>query len=177
MPTHGPDLSRLSINQLSQVTGFTRATVSKRLEGLDPDETDGRSKRYVTKDALARLYRGDSLDLTEARARLAKEQADKQEMDNAIRRGDLVAGSEVEEFVIGLLSMVKTQLLAVPAKAAPEAHGAESIAEVEEVIRVLQFEALGALADAGVAWGKSGARAGSGDRTGDAEAPAASLDT
>ena len=76
----------------------------------------------------------NNLDLAKERARLAKEQADAKEMENALERGDLVyISSIVEEFKEQLIKC-KTKLFAVPSKVAAEAHAAATIVEVQSII-------------------------------------------
>lgn len=114
----------------------------KKLEGLEPISKTGRETLYDSADALARFFTGENLDLTRERARLAREQADAQELKNAEARGELVPGFEIETTLVTLYSGTQQRLLAVPAKAAPEAHGAKTIAEAEAVFRKYQIEAL-----------------------------------
>lgn len=148
MPTHRIDLDRLSLSQLTRLTGRAPATIRERLEGLEPVAQDGRTRWYEPQAALERIYGGSGYDLTAERARLAKEQADKLAMDNAETRGELVRGGSVESWLVSLLSGLVVRMRAIPAKAAPEAHGAASIAEVEAVYRRHQDEVLAEIADA-----------------------------
>lgn len=147
MPTHKPDLSRLSISQLHQLTGRSRETIRRRLEGLEPAARDGKTIWYEAREALPRIAGGEGLDLSAERARLAREQADAQEMKNAVARGELVPADQIEGAWVALLSGVRTRLLAVCGKAAPTAHAAETIAATEEAIRIVLIEALEELAD------------------------------
>lgn len=87
----------------------------------------------------------NNLDLAKERARLAKEQADAKEMENAVERGDLVYISEiVKEFREQLLNC-KTKLFAVPSKVAAEAHAAASTSEVQDLIHKAIEEATNEL--------------------------------
>ena len=83
----------------------------------------------------------NNLDLAKERARLAKEQADAKEMENAIERGDLVYISEIVEQFSDQLRKCKTKLWAAPSKVAAEAHAAASISEVQEIIEAAIKEA------------------------------------
>jgi phage terminase Nu1 subunit (DNA packaging protein) len=95
--------------------------------------------------AASRVGNGD-LNLTDERARLAKEQADAKEMENAITRGELVYIEDVAKRVEVALSNVKTKLLAVPTKVAPEAAAADDAKEVQALIERHIIEALNELA-------------------------------
>ena len=83
-----------------------------------------------------------SLDLGEERARLAKEQADAKEMENSIARGELVYIDDVASEIEKQLSKVKTKLLGVPTKAAPEAHACATVKEVQSLLEAKVVEAL-----------------------------------
>jgi phage terminase Nu1 subunit (DNA packaging protein) len=142
MPTHAADLSKLSISQLAAVSGFDRRTVRARLRGLEPVEQTGRELRCESREALAMLYTGDALELNRERARLASAQAVGQTMKNAELRRELVRGDQVEAWFVKVCSELAMRLRTVPSKAAPEAHGAETIAACEGVIRKHQDAAL-----------------------------------
>lgn len=96
--------------------------------------------------ASGRSGNGD-LDLGAERARLAKEQADAKEMENAIERGELVYIDDVaKQFESGLVK-VRTKLLAIPTKVAPEVHACATIKEVQAIIEANIIEALSELAE------------------------------
>jgi phage terminase Nu1 subunit (DNA packaging protein) len=103
---------------------------------------------YIKKLRIAASGRSSSgeLDLVAERARLAKEQADSKEMENAITRGELVYIDDVAKKVEVALSNVKIRLLAVPTKAAPEAAAADDAKEVQALIERHIIEALNELA-------------------------------
>lgn len=89
---------------------------------------------------------GHSNELMDERQRLAKEQADRIAMENAETRVEIARWVDVESFLLPLFSGVVQRLRAVPAKAAPEAHGAATIATGEAIYRRHQDEALAELA-------------------------------
>ena len=74
------------------------------------------------------------------------------ELDLRTRKGELLEAGELEAFGIGLVSTMKTRLMAVPSSAAPDVHAAETIGEVEQIIRRHVFEALEEIA--GAKWSK-----------------------
>lgn len=94
--------------------------------------------------AAGRASSGD-LDLSAERARLAKEQADAKEMENAVERGDLVYIEDVAKQIENQLTKVRTRLLAVPTKVAPEAHASATVREVQSVIEEAIVGALNEL--------------------------------
>lgn len=89
---------------------------------------------------------GEGPDLTAERARLAKEQADAQEMKNAASRGELIARADVSAVVTASFARVRARLLALPSKIAPLVLGLTSLAEIKEKISDAINEALAELA-------------------------------
>lgn len=70
-------------------------------------------------------------DLTKERTRLAKEQADAQEMRNAVTRGQLVPIEEVGQAVESEYSTVRANFLSMPGDLADDLVGLQA-AEIEE---------------------------------------------
>lgn len=91
------------------------------------------------------------LDLSTERARLAKEQADRQEMLNAQMRGELLARGDVDAAVSAAFARVRAKLLTVPGKCAAEAVAVTAPAEAEDLIRTAVCDALEELAATTVA--------------------------
>ena len=90
------------------------------------------------------------LDAAQEQALYSRAKRELVQLELEHKRGELIPADEIETFIVGLLSMVRTRLLSIPTKAAPEAHGSESIAECERIIRIHVTEALEALADTNV---------------------------
>ena len=124
---------------------IARGTITKQPRGkYDLDEATKEYIRHIREVAAGRLRAGE-LDLAEERARLAKEQADAKEMENARLRGDLVEiGSVAKEFG-RQASAVRTRLLAIPSKAAPLVISCKKPAEARAVIEDMIEEALNEL--------------------------------
>ena len=97
MTTHKQDMSKLSINQLSQITGKAYNTVKRLLAGLDPAGKDGRTLYYLTADALARIYgaKGEC-----EKERLDRVRADKVTFDLSVSRGEYLLLDDVEALLI-----------------------------------------------------------------------------
>lgn len=104
-------------------------------------------KEYL--DNLRAQARGRSgskgANLTEERARLAKESADAKEMENEVERGNLVQIEDVAKVVEGQLDRCRTKLLALPTKIAPEAHAAPTPGEARQIIETAIVDALNEL--------------------------------
>lgn len=82
------------------------------------------------------------LDLVAERARLAKAQADAQEMKNAVSRQDLIPRQSVVAGITETIAHCRAKLLSVPAKAASAVVGVDSLAEVNEILTCHVHEAL-----------------------------------
>jgi phage terminase Nu1 subunit (DNA packaging protein) len=89
--------------------------------------------------------RSSELNLQEERARLAKEQADAKEMENAIGRGELVKIDDIVKQFEDQLLKSKVKLLAVPTKVAAEVNAAKDVKECKAIIEEAVKEALSEL--------------------------------
>lgn len=148
MPTHKADLSRLSITQLGELTGRARETIRKRLNGLKPVAKDGKTIWYAPREALPLLFKKGGLDLTDERARLAKEQADAQELKNAISRGDLVLPDATDHATIALATAISARFQALGTRLAPTLAAEGKAAGCQEIVDEAVRQALLELAEA-----------------------------
>ena len=78
-------------------------------------------------------------------ARLQRAKADKAEMEAAEMRGELIPRSQIADAIHSAVIIMKTRLNAIPAKVAPLAHAAPSVAVAERHIREQVDEALDGL--------------------------------
>jgi Phage DNA packaging protein, Nu1 subunit of terminase len=103
-------------------------------------------KEYIENLRAVFTTRGTSveqgIDLTRERARLAKEQADAQQMKNDMQRGDLVEINDVTKTVEEQFLATRAKLLALPTKYGPIIHASADSAEAQEVLREAIVEAL-----------------------------------
>lgn len=131
------DLSTKVVGEL-----VSRGVLTKKDRGkYDLDEARTEYIRHLRKIAAGRANSGE-LDLGEERARLAKEQADAKEMENAMLRGELVYIDDVAKQFGQQASAVKTRLLAIPSKAAPLVINCTKPVEAREIIEEMIEEAL-----------------------------------
>lgn len=79
---------------------------------------------------------------TDQRTRLAKEQADKQEMENAVRRGELLVADEVVEAYRNEYQRCSVKLQALPTKLAPLISGAKVLSDIQLLLSTGINEAL-----------------------------------
>ena len=141
-----------SLDDCTEHLGIQQATLSKLIKHGVIDKQD-RGKYDLDEVRLAYLKHirnmagnnNNNLELGAERARLAKEQADAKEMENAVERGDLVYIDHIVKQFEKQLMKCKTKLLAVPTKVAAEAHAAADVQEVQEIIESSVLEALSEL--------------------------------
>ena len=139
-----------SINGLSVEFGVDRRTVAKRLQDVTPCRQDDRTSYYLMRDVAALVGSaqsdsGDTLDLNVERARLAKEQADKCEMENEEKRGRLIDAEKVSVWWVQIITNAKSKLLAVPTKAAPLVLGCKNLAQAKDILEKLIHDTLSEL--------------------------------
>lgn len=141
-----------SLDDCAEHLGIQQATLSRLIKHGIIDKQD-RGKYDLDEVRLVYLKHirniagnnNNNLELGAERARLAKEQADAKEMENAIERGDLVYIDHIVKQFEQQLMKCKTKLLAVPTKVAAEAHAAADVQEVQEIIETSVLEALSEL--------------------------------
>ena len=124
---------------------INKGVIARKNRGAyDLDEARSQYIQHVREIAAGRAKHGE-LDLQEERARLAKEQADAKEMENEVLRGSLVPIEEVAVSIEKQLTRVRTLLLSVPTKVAPEAHASPTVKEVQRLMEDAIIEALNEL--------------------------------
>lgn len=99
-------------------------------------------------DHLRERAAGRGADLSEERARLAKEQADGKEMENEVSRGELVHIKDVGKNLERSLTKVRNRLLAIPTDISQEVMTCDTVAEAQEVIERAILGALNELVGA-----------------------------
>jgi len=124
---------------------IAKGYIEKRDRGqYDIDECRA-SYIYNLREAAAGRASSGDLDLSAERARLAKEQADAKEMENAIGRGELVRIDDIVKQFEDQLLKSKVKLLAVPTKVAAEVNAAKDVKECKAIIEEAVKEALSEL--------------------------------
>jgi phage terminase Nu1 subunit (DNA packaging protein) len=114
---------KLNIDQLVQLSRSSFRTVKARLADLAPIDTDGNSIFYDGHDALMILLnetQSEELDLSAERAKLAKVQTARAELELAVRRNEYVTIDEVIEGVEREYTAIRQALLAIPKKLASD---------------------------------------------------------
>ena len=136
----------------SYISGLVKKGIIPTVEGkIDADAATRilDERQAKAKPGKAKNPKG-KLDGAHERARLAKEKADAQAIENAKALGELVQKDEVATNWDKLVTACKTRLLAIPNKAAPQVVGMDP-KEASGFIRGLIVEALEELANGDVA--------------------------
>jgi hypothetical protein len=120
--------------QIARLFNVTQKTISVWGEKGFPKAAHGKYPVFACHDWwMAHNSDPSGDDIGEFRKRKLGAEARIKEYDAAVREGELVARSEAEGWVIGLVSMVKSGFLGLPRRAAPVVFGKE-IREIEEVL-------------------------------------------
>ena len=132
-------LRRMSQKYVAELLSVTPRTIRDwHAEGF-PRNEDG---SYSGPDAVAwllerRLRDDDGPDFDDQRQRLAAAQAEKVEMDNATRRGELADMREVERFWTDCISAARAKFLSIPTRIGarvPPDHRVEVVQIAKEIV-------------------------------------------
>jgi len=135
---------RQSISELAHLTGMDRRRIRALLCDMPSEKGSKGALMFESVAALPALYLPgdcDSFDLTSERARLAHFQANKAQMEAAQVAGSLIEIEAVASVVGEEYSNVRSRLLAIPSRAAPQLIGLP-IAAVKALLDDMIFEAL-----------------------------------
>jgi len=138
------DLSERRIQQLSR-------------EGVIPKATRGQYDLVGSVRGYVRYLRDQAVsaqagapDYALERARYIRARADLAEMEAQQRRGTLIASDDIEAAWIKVLALLRTRVLALPDRLAPQVHIAASLAETRTLLSVNLRDALEDLANSDV---------------------------
>ncbi len=109
----------MNLSEFVELTGRGYRTVRQRLSDLEPlRQSPGGGIYYDARAALSRIYEVPETDpLSAERARLAREQADAQELKNRQLEGELISRRRAEDLLQRLAISAKERLRAIPAMA------------------------------------------------------------
>lgn len=139
--------------QLSDILGNTEETLTQwQKQGMPIllSRRGAAGNQYETKDVLAwidaqRQSDEPVTDYNAERTRKVKIEADILALDKAQKQGKLIAADIVEESWIRLVCAFKAKMLAIPTKCAPAVVSATTFIEVEEILKVVIYDALSEL--------------------------------
>jgi hypothetical protein len=147
---------RYTLSWLAQELEVDRRWLQRELDGLAPDEVldhaGGSSPRWKLSRVFQHLKakgvnRGE--DTTDPRNRLAAAQADKHEMENELRRGELVEASDVRREVADRILNTRAKLLSMPTTAATRLL---NIADPNTIVRILRAYVYASLDELAADW-------------------------
>lgn len=110
-------------------------SVARQLLAYEKAETARLKAEIARLNAELQRNEGSGAIKTDEEARRMRALADKAEMEVAEMRGQLVPADQIAEAMHGAVVIMKTRLSGIPAKVAPIAHAAPSIAAAEKLIR------------------------------------------
>lgn len=134
-------------NNMAIMLGRDRGTI-KRI--IADHSIEGRKygawEYFKVADVVNAMVEGDRLDLQQERAKLAKRQTEKAEIQIAQMRGDLIDATEVEARWTRLVANCRAKLLAIPTKIAPDILSMDNLAQVQDAVKTVLYEAMRELA-------------------------------
>jgi phage terminase Nu1 subunit (DNA packaging protein) len=134
---------------VAQLTKLVRSNIIPRFStGMyDMDECRLGYIRHMR--AVAARHKGGegAPELTAERARLAKLQSDKIQIEIDTLQGRLIPAELVEKEWTNLVARFRARIIAIPSKLAHQVAVMQSVPEIEELIRALAYEALNELAE------------------------------
>lgn len=136
---------------LMAIFGVTKAMISEYGKAGMPN--DGRNRydlvacvRWWLARKQAEIDRQlEGLDWKDQEVRLKRAKADRQEMDNAVARGELLKSTDVTEQYGRLVAAYRARTLALGANLAPRVLSCKSITEAKEMIDKETWAALNEL--------------------------------
>ena len=141
----------LSIAEIEKISGFSYKTIKKRLENLAPIRRKGNSIFYESRDAIPLLFKAESegrLNLDQERAKLAKAQTEKVELESSKLKGTLVDANELAEAFKKEIIAAKAKLLRIPKTLGAQYPTIESSLHLEDFATDLIHESLAEIASA-----------------------------
>ena len=163
------DLTRLSLNQLSTLTGKTSRTLKKLLANLPPEEESG-TLYYRPVEALPQIYglgyfdvnrdlpageHGDDFedgrlpDPIREKARLDRRRADKLEIEIDVMKKKLIPIESVESAWSQMAGAFRSKIMNLPRKVAPRICATKDMRAIEKILSDECNEALTELSEYG----------------------------
>ena len=97
---------------------------------------------YLRKQIEEKEQKTEKKDYFAEKTRLTSAQADKIELENAVRQGELLEASECEQIWSGLIGNSRAKLLNIPTKLAPELAIINDPIAVENKLKSVIYEVL-----------------------------------
>lgn len=148
----------LNKRKLADMFGVAEETITQWMKAGMPVKVarkGSRGNEYESADCIrwyvSRESGGDgALDLTQERARLAKAQADKTELEAAELRGDMARYEDISSHWTRQTTACRLRMLVIPSKVAPRVRSASTDMDAASIIQSEICEALEELSGDGV---------------------------
>jgi phage terminase Nu1 subunit (DNA packaging protein) len=136
-----------SIRDLSRITGIPDKTLyNLKQRGIIPDSEDievlVRSVIIYYKDLLNKKEQRSGDPLIEQKIRLTEAQANKFEIENQLKMGDLVEAKGIEEVWTRAVLATKSRLLLIPSKLSFQLGKEDNPLLIQQILEAEIFEAL-----------------------------------
>jgi hypothetical protein len=145
-------MSLESIAKLSDLTGMSRESISRKLRGYPFVTGERNSKLFQSEEVLPMLYGigdVDGVDLNVARAKLAEKQIEKLDFDMELKSGALIPYDIMLSQTQRVFTAFRTRICSIPTKLAPKVVELDDPIDVEEALEDHLNEALEELTDLG----------------------------
>ncbi len=145
LPAKGGSMKHVTISDLGDHTGFTYRTIKRRLQSLKPLSLQIQGTYENSEDALkviVSLQQKDELSLADERAKLAKAQNQKIELEYKVMKGELVSAEEFIEEYSKRVVATKNRFLGIPSKLGARFRSFGEAEDLEEEAEELIHEAL-----------------------------------
>lgn len=134
-----------TLRKLERITSLSRDRLARILEAITPADTTGGHPQYTIKQIIraliADLSEGITLEqqkILESQAKIAESQTRKARLDIQVAemKEDLVSIEEVDDLIGNALTVLRSRLLALPAKIGPRVVNQD----IPEIVAAIQEE-------------------------------------
>jgi hypothetical protein len=145
----GVSMPLKSTSDLADLTGLSREVVGKKLRGLTYESGLRNARMYNSVEALPLLYEvpTDTVDLNQARAKLAEKQVEKIDFDINMKSGSFVPYDVMLSAAQRVFVAFRTRISSIPSKLAPRIAGMTDPVDIEEILEKHLHESLEELSD------------------------------
>lgn len=141
-------MKTVSVKIVSQLLDLSTRRVQQLVtEGVIPKPESG---KYDLVKAIhgyinylrRQIREGEEVSITDQRKRLVKAQAEKQELDNQRKKGELLPADLIHVVLVDVLSRVRTNLLGISGRIAPQVSGLTDRRQARSLIENVVRDAL-----------------------------------
>jgi hypothetical protein len=136
-----------AVSALAVECNKDRRFMAKIVEDIEPAGKTGYGPTYWMSDVIAAMMDRDDLDLTAEKARLAKAQADKTEIEVALKQGEIVLAEDAADVWGVQISNIRAKLLALGHTLAPQVAVETDVPACCDIVDVRVREILVELRD------------------------------